>query len=203
MASLNKNNSRYFKMAKAVYEGKVVLQKQDLKTFIKCIKELTDPRFRGMADPITDTRNDPIDPHYLGEEGQDIDVEKNPVAKTFQQKGNFDQYVDKFSGLEFKPMETESITNYSNSKPTKMDKFSIRYETSDGFNNNTVTVIKKLREGNDLVFTVFQNNLSQNNQAADSAATEENDITVNKSTSFRDEIEGGKILADMLAKLEI
>lgn len=175
-----------------------------------------------------DTSGKPIDPHYveedstlppddlgrkgvavagsnyLDEEGDDdsTDVNVNPIAKTFKQQGNFEQYIAKFSGLEIKPKEMESITNYTNAKPTKMDKFSVRYEGTDEFSNNTITVIKKLREGNDLVFTVFQTTSQQSPEGGEATPTE-NEIIVNRSRAFRDEIEGGRILADMLQKLEI
>jgi hypothetical protein len=260
MPALNDRQLKYFHMAKLLKEGKISLPKKDLHTFVKCIKELTDPRFRGMTDPRTDLRYDvtgansagkspqepmtlefknnvmfdtsgkPIDPHflqqedstlppdnlgrkgvavpgsnYLDEEGDDdsSDTNVNPVAKTFKQQGNFEQYIQKFSGLEIKPKELESITNYTNAKPTKMDKFSVRYEGTDEFSNNTITVIKKLREGNDLVFTIFQVTSQQAPEGGEEANPTENEIMVNKSRSFRDEVEGGRILADMLQKLEI
>lgn len=179
---------------------------------------------------MKDTTGKPIDPHYLqqedstlppedlgrkgvavpgsnylDEEGDDdsSDVNVNPIAKTFKQQGNFEQYIQKFSGLEIKPKEMESITNYTNAKPTKVDKFSVRYENTDEFSNNTITVIKKLREGNDLVFTVFQVTSQQAPEDGKEANPTENEIMVNKSRAFRDEVEGGRILADMLQKLEI
>jgi hypothetical protein len=216
MPALNNKNIKYFRMAKCIREGKVSLPKKDLQLFVRCIKELTDPRFQGLADPIADLRYDisgtgaassekgPIEPMYLDEEGEDTntEVDTNPTAKTFQQKGNFEQYIQKFSGLEFKPKELESVANYVSTKPTKQDKFSIRYEKSDNFNNNTITVIKKLREDNNLVFTAFQVSSPQSTGNTEQKPAEDN-IMVNKSVSFRDEIEGGKILADLLQKLKI
>lgn len=143
--------------------------------------------------------------NYLEEEGDDTTntPEANPVAKTFQQKGNFEQYIQRFSGLEIKPKEMDSITNYTKTKPTKVDKYSVRYENTDEFNNSTITVIKKLREGNDLVFTVFQSNKSPEAPGAEKPKEEEDVIIVTKSISFRDEIEGGSILSNLLQKLEI
>lgn len=189
-----------------------------------------EPMYLESQDDVKfDTTGKPIDPHYieedstlppenlgrkgvavpgsnyLDEDGLDseLDTNVNPVAKTFNQQGNFEQYVAKFSGLELKPKEIESITNYTNAKPTKMDNFSIRYEGTDEFNNNTITVIKKLREGNNLVFTVFQTTSQQSPEGEEKDNTKGDEIVVNKSRSFRDEIEGGKILADLLQKLEI
>ena len=41
------------------------------------------------------------------------------------------------------------------SKPTQQDKFFIKYEVSDDLGNNTTTVIKKLKEGNQFCWTAF------------------------------------------------
>jgi hypothetical protein len=186
-----------------------------------------EPMYLESRDDVKfDTTGKPIDPHYVEEdstlppenlgrkgvavagsnylyEDGDDDINVNPIAKTFKQQGNFEQYIQRFSGLELKPKEIESIINYINAKPTKMDKFSVRYEGTDDFNNNTITVIKKLREGNDLVFTVFQVTTQQTPESGKEATPTENEIIVNKSRAFRDEIEGGKILADLLQKLKI
>jgi hypothetical protein len=40
-------------------------------------------------------------------------------------------------------------------KPTAGDKFFLRYELTDDFGNNTTTVIKKLKEGNQFCWTAF------------------------------------------------
>jgi hypothetical protein len=131
------------------------------------------------------------------------DSERNPIAKTFNQKGNFEEYIQQFSGLEMKPKELEAVSNHVNSKPTKMDKFFVRYESSDDFSNSTTTVIKKLREGNDLVFTVFQTSTQQAGPESNPQPSAGSDIIVNKSVAFRNEIDGGNILADLLQKLEV
>lgn len=169
------------------------LPKKKLNEIIDCIKQLKEDSVSIKSSPI-----------YVSEEGEDTntEVDINPIAKTFTQKGDFEQYIQRFSGLEIKPKEMDSINNYSNAKPTKVDKFSVRYESSDDFQNGTITVIKKLREGSNLVFTVFQKN-SQQQSDDKKPSTDGEDIIINKSTSFRDEIEGGRILADLLQKLEI
>lgn len=150
-----------------------------------------------------DTSGNLIDPHYTNENGEETSdtLEVNPIAKTFKQKGDFEQYVGRFSGLEIKPKEYESIINYANAKPSKQDKFSVRYEDTDEFGNNTITVIKKLREGNDLVFTAFQTTIPQTPPEGGEAP--ESEIIVNKSRSFRNEIDGGAVLSDILNKLEV
>ena len=198
-------------MAKCLREGKVVLSKKDKKLFIRCIKELIE------CDPVPNSFRQVDQGLGIGGDGPmatmeaDVDgssfEEENPVAKTFKQQGNFEEYIGGFTGLEIKPKEAESITNYTNAKPTKVDQYSIRYENSDDFSNNTITVIKKLREGNDLVFTAFQSSTQQSGgtvaEPQKPEETGENEIIVSKSRSFKDDIEGGKILADLLQKLEI
>lgn len=178
------------------------LPKKKLKEIIDILKNLFD------TDETVNNRNtgmNPLESMTLESQMDDPNqTEQNPVAKTFNQQGNFDEYIRKFSGLELKPKELDSVTNYSNAKPTKMDKFLVRYESTDEFNNNTITVIKKLREGTDLVFTIFQSSTQQN--GTDSQGKEsigQNEIIVTKSRSFVDEIEGGKILSDLLQKLDV
>lgn len=188
-------------MAKYIQEGKVTLPSKDLKLFVRCIKELTSLR---TGDINQNVGTNPTEPTTLENQLDDPNqTEQNPIAKTFNQTGNFEEYIGKFSGLELKPKELESITNYTNAKPTKMDKFLIRYESSDEFNNNTLTVVKKLREGTDLVFTVFQSSIQQQTEPQGEEQSGENKIIVTKSRSFVNEIEGGKILADLLQKLDI
>jgi len=43
----------------------------------------------------------------------------------------------------------------SQEKPTAGDKFFLRYEFTDDFGNNTTTIIKKLKEGNQFCWTAF------------------------------------------------
>jgi hypothetical protein len=189
--------------------------KDKLNELINVLKNLSqNDEIPSVQDPLTDLRTgtgstfssgmSPEEPMYLENQLDDPNqVDQNPVAKTFTQNGNFEEYVNRFSGLELKPKEMESINNYSESKPTKVDKFSIRYESTDDFSNNTISVIKKLREGNDLVFTIFQSATQEQSTDNPEQQKQENNIIVNKSVSFKDEIEGGKILADLLQKLEI
>lgn len=189
------------------------LPKKKIEEIIGMLKNLSaSDENPAIQDPVTDLRTNSTGmntedsmtlENQLNDPTQD---EQNPIAKTFNQQGNFEEYIGKFSGLEFKPKELESVTNYTNAKPTKMDKFLIRYESSDEFNNNTITVVKKLREGTDLVFTVFQSSTQQQSVGTEPQKPEEtgeNEIIVTKSRSFVNDIEGGKILADLLQKLDI
>lgn len=184
------------------------LPKKKLEEIINCLKECQLDTGKDYLDNGYINQNtgmNPLEPMYLENYLNDPNqTEENPIAKTFKQQGNFEEYVGKFSGLELKPKEMESITNYSNAKPTKIDKFLIRYESSDEFNNNTITVIKKLREGTDLVFTVFQSSTQQGgDEPQGEKSTGENEIIVTKSRSFVNDIEGGKILGDLLQKLDV
>lgn len=183
------------------------LPKKKLEEIIGVLKNLSandeNPAFQ---DPVTDLRTGVANPDLTLENQFDDpnQTEQNPIAKTFNQQGNFEEYIGKFSGLELKPKEIESITNYTNAKPTKMDKFLVRYESTDEFNNNTITVVKKLREGTDLVFTIFQSSTQQGGtEPQGEEPTGQNEIIVTKSRSFVNEIEGGKILADLLQKLDV
>jgi len=179
------------------------LPKKKLEEIIKCLRECQMDTGKDYLDTGFVNQNtgmSPIEPMSLENQLSDPNqTEQNPVAKTFNQTGNFEEYIGKFSGLELKPKEIESVTNYTNAKPTKMDKFLVRYESSDDFNNNTITVIKKLREGTDLVFTVFQSSTQQGGEEPQG----ENEIIVTKSRSFTNDIEGGNILSDLLQKLDI
>jgi hypothetical protein len=214
MPANSEKQKRFFFLVKGVQAGKISpkrvgskvtkaakgMSTKDVDDFTHS-KKLTKEKLSEIIKLLNGLKNEdvvsPIEPMNLEEDESD-QTEKNPIAKTFQQKGNFDQYIQQFSGLEMKPKEMESISNYTKTKPTKQDKFFVRYESTDDFNNNTITVIKKLREGNDLVFTAFQSNSSQNDDP-----NTQNDIVVNKSISFKDEIEGGNVLSNMLLKLEI
>jgi organic radical activating enzyme len=235
MPSKSEKQKRFFGLIKEVQTGKVSPKKVGSKV-VKAARsmnpksvndflegKLTKNRLNEIVDYLRDLRYDttgtsfsgkgPAEPMNLEEE-EEISSE-NPVAKTFTQNGNFEQYIQKFSGLELKPKEIESITNYfDKSKPTNQSDFEqqngqgpkkilfVRYESTDDFNNSTIHVIKKLREGNDLVFTAFQKNSSQSDDNTDGNSVE-NEIEVYKSVTFRDEIEGGEVLANLLRKLEV
>lgn len=83
------------------------------------------------------------------------ETERNVVAKTFDTQSDFDSYVNQHRGIEMTAKEQQAVLGYKNAKPTQQDKFFVKYETTDGFGNNTTTVIKKLREGNQFCFTAF------------------------------------------------
>lgn len=199
MSEINKKRLKYFRMAKLLREGKVELSKKDKKMFVRCIKELLSPCEDLRTDFTTASGgNVPIEPMYLQEE----DDQTNPVSNTFVQKGkNFEEYINTFSGLQFKPKELEAVSNLEKQPENTNDQFSLKFKTSD-VDGNEEHIIKKLRQGNDLVFVDFMKTTSINTNSEDEKQQGDN-ITVTTSTPFRDEIEGGKILAQFLQKLEI
>lgn len=236
MPSKSEKQRRFFYLVKALQKGKVspkrvgdkvskaassisskdvddftqgkTISKKKLNEIVGNLKNLSiSDENPSIQDPVSDLRTtfEPVTfENQLGDPNQ---TEQNPIAKTFKQSGKFEEYIGKFSGLELKPKEIESITNYTNAKPTKMDKFLVRYESTDDFNNNSITVIKKLREGNDLVFTTFQSSTQSDQSGGETPEKDEKSgddgIIVSKSRSFRTDIEGGKLLSDILQKLEI
>lgn len=198
------------------------LPKKKLEEIINCLEGLRvdslgtpiEPTLEYKTDVQFDTTGKPIDPHFLGEEG-DSETEQNPIANTFTQSGKkFEEYVGEFDGIQFSPKESEAIYLYKTEPitPTKEDEAKkvpikyVKYQKTDDFSSNT-TIILKQRQGNDLVFTAFQLNKPAQEEPTDQANPEEtpdtDNIQVSKSKSFRDEIEGGKVLSDMLQKLEI
>ena len=147
--------------------------------------------------------------------------QSNPIAKEFTKSGIYDQYIQKFVGLPFSQKELETIGNYTDVKPSKIDKSQVRYESSDQFNNNTTTIIKKLRDGSQFSYTAFTKYTQTKPQEEPEAQPSQpgqvpnqtpivqpvgpqpEDIIVAKSISFADDINGSKILADFLRKLDL
>lgn len=96
----------------------------------------------------------PGEPMWISEE--DPNAERNVIAKTFAIDGDFDPYVNKNRGIQFTGKEIDAIENFKeNVAPSAFDQFMVRFETTDDFGNNTTTVIKKFRQGNQFVFTAF------------------------------------------------
>jgi hypothetical protein len=214
MPSLSQRQKRFFSLVKGVQQGKISPKKvgskvtkaansmsaKSVNDFMVIKKKRTKEEIEEVLSVLRELKK------TITEDADATAVDKNPIAKTFTQKGDFEQYVNRFQGLEIKPKEFEAVTNYQKTKPTTFDKFSIRYENTDDFNNSTTTVIKKLREGNKLVFTAFQINKASEETDGNKKPEEaqnQPDIVIKKSISFNDEIEGGNILGDMLQKLEV
>jgi hypothetical protein len=76
--------------------------------------------------------------------------------KIAKENGDFNQYVTRNRGIQFTSKEMDSISNFkSKVTPTFHDKFSVKFETTDDFGNNTTCVIKKHLQGNQFVFTAY------------------------------------------------
>lgn len=78
--------------------------------------------------------------------GVSTSVEPKVIAKTFDTEADFDSYTQQRRGIEMTPKELTAVQNFRESRPTKMDKFMIKYEATDEFGQNDTTVIKKLRD---------------------------------------------------------
>jgi len=84
-------------------------------------------------------------------------TERNAIAKEFNVEGDFDAYINRHRGIEMTSKEQQAIIGYRQ-KPTQSDKFLVKYEKTDDWGNNTTTVIKKLKEGNQFCWVAFSRN---------------------------------------------
>lgn len=124
-----------------------------LKHFIS-MKEKLSPEGKGKLLKALRLYKEIQEPMWISEDGLDK-PERNVVAKTFDTKADFDSYVNQRRGIEMTPKEQQSILNFTKVRPTQRDRFFVKYETTDAFGNNTTTVIKKLKEGSQFVWTAF------------------------------------------------
>jgi hypothetical protein len=84
---------------------------------------------------------------------QPAEQEENTADDTIRvQKSN--TFMDDTQGADILSNFLSTL-ELADEKPTHGDKFFIRYEITDGFGNNTTTVIKKLKEGNQFCWTAF------------------------------------------------
>lgn len=220
MPSRSKKQRRFFGLVHAVQKGDT--PPSNVSRSVRKVAKKMDPK--SVKDFATSSEKDlPLklkmemlsvlkefqEPMML-QEGQ-----TNPIAKEFTKTGIYEQYTQKFVGLPFSQKELESINNYTDVKPSKIDKNQVRYESSDQFNNNTTTVIKKLREGSQFSYTSFtkysqtqkEKNPEQQNAEQQPTVTpvgpQPEDIIVAKSIAFTDDISGSKILSDFIRKLDL
>jgi hypothetical protein len=216
---------KFFILVKATQDGKVSpkrvgskvakaaksMSRQDVDDFTKgknLPKEKLEEIIDGLNDLRYDTTGASMEPMYLDED-ETTDSNQNPIAKTFKQEGkDLQQHVDSFFGLELKPKELEAVYNYDKSKPSNqitpnVKTLFLKYESTNDAGESLVTIIKKLRNGTDLVFTAFQTQ-SVPESSDDKESTDKGDtIIISNSKPFRTEIEGGNILLKMLEKLEV
>jgi len=147
--------------------------------------------------------------------------ERKVISNQFKLSDDFEGYVNKFKGIQLTDKEAVAFDGYKSARPTNKDKFSIRYETSDGFGNNSTYVIKKLKDTasqGSFTFTAFakhnsdedtssgETDLSSPANPNDSKSNEmpkKDEIIVTKTISFKDDNESSNILADFLNELDI
>jgi hypothetical protein len=179
--------------------------KKKMCKLLKYFKQLAKEEYTGNIGGETDITNPD---NLVSEDG--TNSERNVVAKTFDTESDFDSYINQHRGIEMTPKEQQAIIGYTEAKPTQQDKFFVKYEGTDEFGTNTTTVIKKLKEGNQLCWTSF----SKYESAEEESHPEETDpdiknITVNdkiritKTITFNDDIEGSDILGDFLRKMDV
>jgi hypothetical protein len=196
-------------------------QKRKLLISLKSMKE----EYTGNIGGETDITN--ADNLQVNEDGGEITSDKTILAKTFDTQGDFDSYVNQHRGIEMTPKEEQSIIGYKKTKPNQQDKFFVKYETSDDFGNNTTTVIKKLKEGNQFCYTAFIKTQNVNKDSKgkneegpmslkelapanvqkqsnkEDAVTVNDTIRINKTITFADDTTGSEILGDFLRKLDV
>ena len=154
---------------------------------------------------------------------QCLQENSNPLAKQFTVKDNFETYVKRYLGQPLFPKELEALQNFDKSKPTKIDRTEIRFETTDDFNNTTSTIIKKMKDSGQFSFNAFTKHSKvepKDEQPSDNGSAEipqepnqepnqktsnddKDDIVISKSVLFNDEIKGAAILVEFLKKIDI
>ena len=206
MPSKSKLQRKFFGLVHGVQSGKIHPSKVSMKVR-KAAKKISSKDVKDFSKTpegnlpykvkkeIISVLKELQEPMYLNE-----DESKDAVAKTFDTKGNFDQYVKKFMGSEFLPKELDTINNHKEQKPTKIQKNEIRYETVDDFSNSTTNVLKKLKDGNGFAYTAFTKYLKQSEPSTEES---QDTIIVTKSQVFNEEIDGASILANFLKKLDL
>lgn len=231
MPSKSDRQRRFFGLVRAVQKGekpssevgpevrKVAgsISSKDAGDFASSVAELKTKK--AVLEMLKDIR----EPMYLNEQ------ETNPVAKTFNVKDDFERYAKRYVGQPFSPKELEALDTFQETKPTKIDRIEIRYETTDEFQNTTSTILKKMKDSGQFCFTAFTKHTKVEaeeepeqpeslepddstvpkppplQEQQDPAPMDEpkDDIIVTKSTLFNDEIKGAAVLAEFLKKLDL
>jgi len=210
MPSKSKAQRKFFGLVHAIQSGKVHPSKVSMKVR-KAAKKISSKDVKDFAKTpegnlpykvkkeIISVLKELQEPMYLNE-----DEAKDAVAKTFNTKGNFDQYIQKFVGSEFLPKELDTLHNHKEQKPTKIQKNEIRYETTSDFGTSTINVVKKLKDGSGFAYTSFTKYLKNEDPSVEKSPEESQDtIVVTKSQVFTDEVDGAAILANFLKKLDL
>lgn len=106
--------------------------------------------------------------------------ERNVVAKTFDTKADFESYVNQRRGIEMTQKEQQAILGWKNAKPTQQDRFFVKYETTDDFGNNDTTIIKKLKDGSQFVWTAFSKHETAEEEGKPNSEEDSEDNSMNE-----------------------
>ena len=157
MPAKNSKQQHFFQLVRAVQKGekpssevgpeirKIAgsISSKDANDFAKSVVELKTKK------AVLEMLKNIHAPIYLNEQ------ETNPVAKTFNVKDDFERYAKRYVGQPFLPKELEALDTFQETKPTKIDRIEIRYETTDEFQNTTSTILKKMKDSGQFCFTAF------------------------------------------------
>ena len=158
MPAKSEKQRRFFGLVRAIQKGdksakdaspaarKVAgsISAKDAGDFASSVAELK------IKKAVLEILKDIHEPMYLDEE-----KESNPVAKTFTVKDDFERYAKRYVGQPMSPKELEAIDNFQEAKPTKIERIEIRYENTDEFQNQTTTILKKMKDSGQFSFTAF------------------------------------------------
>ena len=156
----------------------------------------------------------PSEPMNLEEEG---DESPNVIDSTKDYIGDFENTIrTKYNGIPLHPQEIQAASNFDRTTATiSKDRKQIEVKKSDDFGNNSVIVIKKLRDSGNLVFVAFIKSRSgeepevagQQNEPAPEAGPEGepeepqgDKIKLIKSTPI-DDSEGSEILTNFMTQV--
>lgn len=119
------------------------------------------------------------EPSYINED----DSNSNAIAKTFNVKDNYEQYVKKHLGQPISQKELEAVDNFQEAKPTKIERTQIRYEKTDEFSNGLTVVIKKMKDNNQFSYNAFSKHTKPETEPEQSETTPSDDTSSDSQSS--------------------
>ena len=147
----------------------------------------------------------PMEPMNL--EAYEEEPKRNVISSTKTLHGDYEKTLKMYRGIQFTPKEAQAIQNFTDAKPTKLDKFFVKYDKVDDFGNNTDITVKKLQEGGKFIYVAFVKNRPGEEETpeepeagpAGGAPQEPNEeeIMIIKSSPIDDQ-EGSEILTNFL-----
>jgi hypothetical protein len=147
----------------------------------------------------------PSEPMNL--EAYEEEPKRNVISSTKTLHGDYEKTLKMYRGIQFTPKEAQAIQNFTDAKPTKLDKFFVKYDKVDDFGNNTDITVKKLQEGGKFIYVAFVKNRPGEEETpeepeagpAGGAPQEPNEeeIMIIKSSPIDDQ-EGSEILTNFL-----